>query len=186
MARTETTPVELGFTAPDFYLPDLQSDKFLKLTDVRGEIATVIMFICNHCPYVRHIMPELVKTAKEYEKKGVSFVAVNSNDIENYPDDSPDKMKIFAREYGFSFPYLFDESQETAKNYFAACTPDFNIFDKKLKCVYRGNFDDSTPKNGKPVTGKNMRNALDLILAGKSVPVQIPSVGCNIKWKNPL
>lgn len=142
------------------------------------------MFICNHCPYVKHVMQGLVDLAKDYIPKGIAFVAINSNDVDNYPDDHPDLMKDVAERYGFPFPYLFDETQEIALAYSAACTPDFNIFDGELKCVYRGQLDDSRPGNKLPVTGKDIRDALDAVLAGKKVSEnQIPSVGCNIKWK---
>jgi thiol-disulfide isomerase/thioredoxin len=184
MARTETIAHELGFVAPDFRLPDLISGNILSLAEVAGEKATLLMFICNHCPYVRHIMPALVKLEKEFAERGIRFAAINSNDIEEYPEDAPEKMISFAQEYGFDFPYFFDETQEVAKKYFAACTPDFNLFDEKLRCVYRGNFDDSTPKNGVPVTGNNMREAFECLLNQKTIPAFRPSVGCNIKWKN--
>jgi len=144
----------------------------------------VVVFICNHCPYVIHIINELVKTGKDYIPQGVSFIMINSNDVKNYPADSPEKMIEFATEYDFPFPYLFDENQEVAKAYDAACTPDFNVFDGSMKCVYRGQFDDSRPSNGKPVTGSDLRKTLDLLLSGKTIPEkQTPSVGCNIKWK---
>jgi peroxiredoxin len=184
MAATETLQIPLGFPAPDFSLPDTVSGKNLTLHDVKGEYATVVMFICNHCPYVKHINHELVNLANDYLPKGVGFVAISSNDVVNYPDDSPEKMKENALEQGYPFPYLYDESQEVAKAYFAACTPDFSIFDNNLKCVYRGQLDDARPKNDKPVTGKDIRAALDAILSNQPVsPQQIPSIGCNIKWK---
>ncbi len=184
MAATETTQIALGFKAPGFTLPDTVSGKDVTLNDLTGEKATVVMFICNHCPYVIHVKDELVRLANDYQPKGVAFIAISSNDVENYPDDSPDKMKTFAKTNNFPFPYLYDESQEVAKAYDAACTPDFSVFDKNLKCVYRGQLDSSRPGNNQPVTGKDIRSALDNILAG--VPVssnQIPSIGCNIKWK---
>ncbi len=176
--------IPLGSEAPDFRLPDVVSGSELSLGDLRSDVATVLMFICNHCPYVKHLQDGLVEVADEYIPKGVSFVAINSNDVENYPDDSPEKMKEVAEEKGYKFPYLFDETQEVAKAYDAACTPDFFVYDRALKCVYRGQFDDSRPGNGKPVTGKDMRMALDSIVAGEAVDwEQIPSIGCNIKWK---
>ena len=142
------------------------------------------MFICNHCPFVKHVNEALVKLANDYIPKGISFIAISSNDVVNFPEDSPEKMKQTAKELGYSFPYLYDESQEVARAYDAACTPDFFIYDKNLKLVYRGQLDDSRPSNGLPVTGKDIRSAFDLLLAGKNVPAeQMPSIGCNIKWK---
>ncbi|MBU2494746.1 MAG: thioredoxin family protein [Bacteroidetes bacterium] len=184
MSQTPSTMIELGTTAPDFLLTDTISGNKIKLTDVSSDLATVIMFICNHCPYVKHINNKLVNVASEYQLKGISFVAISSNDAVNYPEDGPDKMKEYAIELGYPFPYLYDESQEIAKAYNAACTPDFYIYDKELKLVYRGQFDESRPKNDIPVTGNDIRNALDNILAGKEVSInQKPSIGCNIKWK---
>lgn len=176
--------IPLGSEAPDFRLPDVVSGSELSLGDLKSDVATVLMFICNHCPYVKHLQDGLVKVADEYIPKGVSFIAINSNDVENYPDDSPERMKKVAEEKGYSFPYLFDETQEVARVYDAACTPDFFVYDRDLKCIYRGQFDDSRPGNGKPVTGKDMRMALDSIIAGRTIEwEQIPSIGCNIKWK---
>lgn len=184
MALTPTKMIDLGFDAPDFQLPDVISGKTLSLTELRSDKATVIVFICNHCPYVRHIIKELVQAGKDYIPKGVSFVMINSNDVEKYPDDSPENMKIFAAENDFPFPYLFDETQQIAKAYDAACTPDFNVIDQNGKVVYRGRFDESRPESNKPVTGKDLRQALDLLLNGETVTEnQIPSMGCNIKWK---
>ncbi len=184
MVKTLSTMIPLGSEAPDFRLPDVVSGSELSLGDLKSDVATVLMFICNHCPYVKHLQDGLVEVADEYIPKGVSFVAINSNDVENYPDDSPEKMREVAEEKGYKFPYLFDETQEVAKAYDAACTPDFFVYDRDLKCVYRGQFDDSRPGNGKPVTGKDMRMALDSIVAGEAVDwEQIPSIGCNIKWK---
>lgn len=184
MAETPTIQIPLGFKAPDFRLPDMVSGKELALDNLKSDKATVVVFICNHCPYVIHIIDELVEVGKMYTDKGVSFVMINSNDVKNYPDDSPEKMVAFAKERNFPFPYLFDETQEVAKAYDAACTPDFNVFDGELKCVYRGQFDDSRPKNDEPITGADLRRTLDLLLAGKDVPKQQrPSIGCNIKWK---
>ncbi|HPK06052.1 MAG TPA: thioredoxin family protein [Bacteroidales bacterium] len=184
MALTPTKMIDLGFDAPDFQLPDVISGKILSLAELRSDKATVIVFICNHCPYVRHIIKELVQAGKDYIPKGVSFVMINSNDVEKYPDDSPENMKIFAAENDFPFPYLFDETQQIAKAYDAACTPDFNVIDQNGKVVYRGRFDESRPESNKPVTGKDLRQALDLLLNGETVPEnQIPSMGCNIKWK---
>lgn len=184
MARTLTNMIPLGFTAHGFRLPDIVSGKELTLDEIRSDKATVVAFICNHCPFVKHIINGLVQVGKDYIPKGVSFVMINSNDVANYPDDSPEKMKEFASENDFPFPYLFDETQEVAKAYDAACTPDFNVIDGEGKVVYRGQFDDSRPENGKPVTGQDLRHALDLLLRGEKVPEeQVPSLGCNIKWK---
>lgn len=184
MARTPSNMIPLGTTAPDFTLPDTISGKDLSLAELKSDKATVIMFICNHCPFVKHVDDQLVTVANDYQAKGVSFVAISSNDVENYPQDSPELMKVEAEKLGYPFPYLYDESQEVARAYDAACTPDFYIFDGKLECVYRGQLDDSRPGNGKPVTGKDLRAALDDILRGKAVSKpQIPSLGCGIKWK---
>jgi peroxiredoxin len=185
MARTESNMFPLGKEAPQFTLPDVVSGKNVSLNDIKSDVATVVMFICNHCPFVKHVQHELVRLANDYIPKGISFVAINSNDVENYPDDSPEKMKEVAEELGYPFPYLFDETQEVAKAYDAACTPDFYIFDGDLKCVYRGQLDDSRPGNDIPVTGESIRKALDQLLKGEPVdPNQRPSLGCNIKWKN--
>ena len=184
MARTESTMLPLGTKAPDFNLPDTISGEQVSLSEVQSDIATVVMFICNHCPYVIHVNEEMVNIAKEYQELGVSFVAISSNDVENYPDDSPDKMKTHAEENGYTFPYLYDESQEVAKAYDAACTPDFYVFDKNLQLVYRGRMDASRPKTDTPVTGEDLRAALDAVLLGRPVAqLQYPSMGCNIKWK---
>ena len=185
MAATPSTMMPLGTQAPDFTLANPVTGGMSALADLKSDKATVIMFICNHCPYVKHVQGELVKLANDYQPKGVSFIAINSNDVVNYPDDSPEKMKEIVQQVGYPFPYLFDETQEVAKAYQAACTPDFFVFDKDLKCAYRGQLDDARPKNDTPVTGKDMRAALDAILAGQPVnPEQIPSIGCNIKWKS--
>lgn len=185
MAATPSTMVALGTQAPAFTLPDTISGKMLSLNDLKSEQATVVMFICNHCPYVKHINEALVQVAQDYQPKGVSFVAISSNDATAYPDDGPDQMKAIAESLGYPFPYLFDESQAVAKAYQAACTPDFFIYDAGLHCVYRGQFDDSRPANEIPVTGRDVRAALDSILAGQPVSAeQKPSMGCNIKWKN--
>ncbi len=184
MAQTPSNMIPIGFTAPDFSLWDAISEKNLSLSELKSVKATVIMFICNHCPFVKHVNNELVKMANDYIPKGISFVAINSNDVENYPEDSPEKMKEYAARLNYPFPYLFDETQEVAKAYDAACTPDFYIFDQDLKCVYRGQLDESRPSNGKPVTGKDIRDALDAILNGNEVSKdQMPGIGCNIKWK---
>ncbi len=174
----------LGTQAPNFKLLDTTSGKFYSLKDSQGSKATVIMFICNHCPYVKHIMHELVQLANDYIAKGISFVAISANDATAYPEDAPEKMAQLAKQLGFSFPYLYDETQKTAKAYHAACTPDFFVFDKGFSCVYRGQLDGSRPGNKIPVTGRDIRSALDNILRDKPVnPQQVPSMGCNIKWK---
>jgi peroxiredoxin len=184
MAATPSTMMPLGTTAPDFTLPDTVSDKMLSLSELRGKKATVVMFICNHCPYVLHVNDELVRIAREYQPKGVSFIAISSNDVENYPQDSPELMKEQAKKIGYTFPYLYDETQDVARAYDAACTPDIFLFDNDLKCVYRGQLDDSRPKNDKPVTGRDLRIALEAVLNNEKVPEeQKPSIGCNIKWK---
>lgn len=184
MALTPSTMIPLGTKAPDFKLLDAVSDSEMNLEQLKSDKATVIMFICNHCPYVKHVQQGLVELANDYISKGVSFIAINSNDVKNYTEDSPENMKKVAERLGYPFPYLFDETQEIAKAYDAACTPDFYIFDEGLKLIYRGQMDDSRPGNGKPVTGNDIRKALDQILGGTTVSKdQIPSIGCNIKWK---
>lgn len=186
MALTESNMLPLGTHAPDFMLPDTVSDKMLSLSDLISDRATVVMFLCNHCPYVIHVNSEIVNISTEYQTKGVSFVAISSNDVEHYPQDSPDKMKEHAQEVGYNFPYLYDESQEVARAYDAACTPDFYVFDGAGKLVYRGRLDDSRPKTDTPLTGRDLRAALDAVLAGEEVTEkQYPSAGCNIKWKKP-
>lgn len=173
----------LGAEAPLFDLLDTVSGNMLKTNDLRGKNGTVIMFICVHCPYVVHIQDELAAIAKEYLKKEIGFVAISSNDIKNYPMDSPEKMKEQVEQVGFSFPYLYDESQEVALAYQAACTPDIFLFDGDLKCYYRGRLDEATPGNGKVNDGRDLRNALDALIEGASPPAnQLPSMGCNIKW----
>jgi len=184
MARTPSTMVSLDTKAPGFLLPDTVSGKHLSLDNIKGKAATMIMFICNHCPFVKHVNAELVKLGNDYKSKGVGFVAISSNDVVNHPDDSPGLMTQVAKQLKYPFPYLYDESQETAKAYEAACTPDFFIYDKDLRLVYRGQLDDSRPGNEIPVTGKDIRHALDCLIKNKPVPQeQRPSIGCNIKWK---
>ncbi len=184
MAQTPTTLIPLGFVAPAFALTDTISGTIKSLDEMKSDKATVFMFVCNHCPFVVHVIDELVKLANDYIPKGISFIAISSNDVIKYPQDGPEKMKEFAKANYFPFPYLYDETQDVARAYSAACTPDFSIFDGDLKCVYRGQLDDSRPSNGKPVTGKDIREALDSILAGKPVSAdQKVSIGCNIKWK---
>ena len=173
----------LGTTAPDFRLPDTRG-KFVSLADLNDAPALLVMFICNHCPYVKHIRAGLAQLGRDYAPRGTALVAINSNDVANYPEDSPAKVAAEAKSAGYNFPCLYDESQSVAKEYRAACTPDFFLFDKARKLVYRGQFDDSRPGNGAPVTGKDLRAALDAVFAGKSVSAQQkPSMGCNIKWK---
>jgi peroxiredoxin len=186
MALTPSTMLSLGTVAPDFQLPDTNG-KIVSLSDFKGAPATLVMFICNHCPYVKHIRAELAKIGRDYQPKGVAILAINSNDAESYPADSPAEMKNEAASAGYTFPYLFDETQQVAKAYRAACTPDFFLFDKNLKLVYRGQLDDSRPRvaNPLPVTGKDLRAALDAVLSGKPVSSeQKVSMGCNIKWKS--
>ncbi|MEM7009680.1 MAG: thioredoxin family protein [Thermodesulfobacteriota bacterium] len=184
MALTPSTMLPLGTKAPDFRLWDAISEKHLHIDELKSDSATVIMFICNHCPYVKHVQIGIVELANDYIPKGVSFIAINSNDVENYPADHPDKMREDANRLGYPFVYLYDETQEVAKAYDAACTPDFYIFDAQMLCVYRGQLDHSRPGNGKPVTGEHIRDALDQMLSGEEINSdQIPSIGCNIKWK---
>ncbi len=184
MAETPSTMIKLGTIAPDFWLPNPRTQKKVTWTEVKSNKATVIMFICNHCPYVLHILNKLVSVTNDYQKKGVNFAAINSNDVNNYPEDSPENMVKLAETAGFNFPYLFDESQVVAKAYHAACTPDFFIFDYASQCVYRGRFDSATPGNGHAVTGEDLTKALDAILDGGKPDVnQKHSLGCNIKWK---
>jgi thiol-disulfide isomerase/thioredoxin len=184
MSRTPSTMVALGTKAPHFVLPDTVSGKDLSLENIKGEIGTMIMFICNHCPFVKHVNAELVRLANDYKNKGIGFVAISSNDVINHPDDAPELMTQVAKQLKYPFPYLYDESQETAKAYNAACTPDFFIYDKNLHLVYRGQLDDSRPGNEIPVTGADIRNALDRLINNELVSQeQRPSIGCNIKWK---
>jgi peroxiredoxin len=173
----------LGTQAPGFGLPDV-SGRDVSLVDFKDANALLVVFMCNHCPFVKHLIDDFVELAKEYQAQGVAVVAINSNDVENYPEDRPEWMARIAKEKGFTFPYLYDASQGVAKIYRAACTPDFFLFDKDRKLVYRGQMDDSRPGNDEPVTGADLRAALDAVLAGKPAPTeQKPSMGCNIKWK---
>lgn len=184
MARTESNMLPLGTTAPDFTLMDTISKKLVSLEDIRGRKGTVVMFICNHCPFVKHVNRELVRLSNDYRVTGFGFVAISSNDVENYPQDGPDEMYRTAQNLGYPFPYLFDETQEVAKAYDAACTPDFYVFDSELKLVYRGQLDNSRPGNSIPVNGRDLREALDNILNNSPQRKdQKPSLGCNIKWK---
>ena len=184
MALTPSTMLPLGTTAPDFKLPDT-SGKNVSPADFQDAPALLVVFMCNHCPYVIHIRSGLAQLARDYLPKCVAIVGINSNDVANYPEDSPAKMREEVKSAGYLFPYLYDETQAVAKAYRAACTPDIYLFDKNRKLVYRGQFDDSRPGNGVPVTGKDLRAALDAVLAGKPVsPGQKASMGCNIKWKS--
>ena len=177
--------VPLATRAPEFALPDVLSGTLVTLYDVAGAKGTVIMFICNHCPFVKHVLDQLVAVGADYTGRKIGFAAISANDAEQYPEDAPARMKEVAQENEFPFPYLYDESQETAKAYGAACTPDLFVFDSALELVYRGQLDDSRPGSDLPVTGKDLRQALDALLAGKPVPQeQTPSLGCNIKWKS--
>jgi peroxiredoxin len=182
MARTLSTMLPLGTPAPDFSLVNVDG-RTVSLADFRGKPALVVIFLCNHCPFVKHLADELAAFASEYIAKGVGVVGISSNDVANYPADSPEQMVAEAEARGYAFPYLYDETQEVAKAYRAACTPDFYLFDGDQKLVYRGQFDDSRPDSGKPVTGADLRAAVDAVLAGKSPSVdQRASLGCNIKW----
>lgn len=185
MSETASTMLPLGTTAPDFTLPDTVTGKHLTLQELKGDQGTVIIFICNHCPYVLHIKDQMIAIAKQYKTQGIHTIAISANDIDSYPQDAPDKMKALMAAWGHPFEaYLYDASQDIAKAYQAACTPDIYLFDANLACVYRGRLDGSTPKNNIPVTGEELRNALDNLLAKQAInPQQIPSVGCNIKWK---
>lgn len=184
MAKTPSNMVPLGSKAPDFELLDVISGKMVTLKSSNEPKATVIMFICNHCPFVRHLNSELTKIANDYQPKGVRFIAINSNDVTSYPDDSPENMIINAQEHQYPFPYLFDETQSVARAYDAACTPDFFVYDNELELAYRGQLDDSRPGNDIPLTGSDIRDALDCILDNKPLIIQQkPSIGCNIKWK---
>lgn len=184
MSLTPSNSFKKGTIAPNFLLPDTVSGKKISLEELKGKEGTVIFFICNHCPFVIHVNEQLVQLAKDYQSKGVGFVAISSNDVVNYPQDGPEKMKQHATAVGYPFPYLYDETQEIAKAYDAACTPDLYVFDKDLKSVYHGQLDDSRPGNGIPVSGKDIRNVLDSVLMGEDYNgVEKPSIGCNIKWK---
>ena len=184
MALTFTKPIALGFKAPDFELPDVVSGKMISYKDIQGEKGTLVMFICNHCPYVLHVIHELVQLGNDYIPKGIGMVAISVNDVVAYPQDSPKKMKEFAEKHSFPFPYLYDESQESARKYDAVCTPDFDLFNVENNCVYRGQLDGARPGNDVPVTGKEMRAALDKLLEGEKISRdQTPSAGCSIKWK---
>lgn len=180
----ESTMLELGTKAPDFSLTDTVTGSKITKDDFSGNKALLVMFICNHCPYVKMLKKDLVAYANDYIPKGVGIVAISANDAENYPEDSPEKMKEDAETFGYPFPYLYDETQDVARAYHAACTPDFFLFNENRELVYRGQFDDSRPRNEIPVTGSDLRESTDKVLAGEAVTdKQIPSIGCNIKWK---
>jgi peroxiredoxin len=184
MARTESLMQELGSAAPTFTLPDVVTGKSISLADARGPKGLLVMFLCTHCPFVIHLEKSIAQLGRDYDGKGVGIVAISSNDAVAYPDDSPNHLAGQARRLNFAFPYLYDESQAVARAYHAACTPDFFLYDGNLKLVYRGQFDSSRPGNGVAITGKDLRAALDAVVANQPVnPHQIPSLGCNIKWK---
>lgn len=184
MAQTASTMLPLGTPAPDFSLPEPMTGKTVSIGDFQDAPALLVMVICNHCPFVKHIRHGLIQFARDYQAKGLAIVAISANDAANYPDDSPAKIAEEAKTFGYSFPYLHDESQAVAKAYHAACTPDFFLFDAGRKLVYRGQFDGSRPGNKVPVTGSDLRVAADALLTGRPVPsAQQPSIGCNIKWK---
>ena len=184
MALTPSNPFPLGSKAPDFSLPEPLSQKTQSLADLKGEKGTVILFICNHCPFVHHVNPQLVPLALDYQSNGIRFIAISSNDVANYPEDAPEKMAEVAQQLHYPFPYLYDETQEVAKAYDAACTPDFYLFDADLSCTYHGQLDDSRPGNDAPLNGHSLRAAIDALLLGKTPLIeQKASIGCGIKWK---
>lgn len=184
MVRTLSTMLELGTQAPDFNLTDVVTGEAISLATFAEKKALLVMFICRHCPYVKHVQSELVKLAKDYQNSALAILAISSNDAETYPDDSPESLKEMASELGFDFPYCYDEDQSVAKAYAAACTPDFYLFDESRELVYRGQLDDSRPKSDIPITGKDLRTAIEAVLNGKDVDQnQRASLGCNIKWK---
>ncbi|MBW4534741.1 MAG: thioredoxin family protein [Pleurocapsa minor HA4230-MV1] len=183
MVKTASTMLALGTTAPEFHLPDVVSGETISLATFSGSKALLVMFICQHCPFVKHIQSELAKIGHDYRDR-LGIVAISANDVANYPDDSPQKLKEMAQELNFNFPVCYDESQSVSKSYTAACTPDFFLFDSSSKLVYRGQLDDSRPSNGVPVTGKDLRQAIDAVLQDREINFeQKPSIGCNIKWK---
>ncbi len=186
MALTASHPFPTGTLAPDFNLLDTVSGHFVSLSEQKGQHGTVVMFICNHCPFVIHVNEELVRLAKDYQDKGISFIAISSNSVLTHPQDGPELMAVHAKKHGYPFPYLYDETQEIARAYDAACTPDFYIFNEDLKSVYHGQLDSSRPGNDIPVSGEDMRKALDMLLAGNEpIELQKPSIGCGIKWNAP-
>lgn len=184
MVRVASTMLALETNAPAFQLPDVVTGETVSLESFAGKTALLVMFICRHCPFVKHVQDELAKLGKDYQNKNVGIVAISANDADNYPDDAPERLKEMAKELGFTFPICYDATQAVAKAYTAACTPDFFLFDGDHKLVYRGQLDDSRPGNDKPVTGQDLRAAIDALLAGQAInPDQKPSIGCNIKWK---
>ncbi|WP_211829200.1 thioredoxin family protein [Kistimonas asteriae] len=184
MALTESGMMPLGKKAPAFKLPDTVSGRTLSLADIKGKKGAVVMFICNHCPFVKHLYPALARLGQDYRGAGIGIAAISANDVNQYPEDGPEQMKAMAESLGLVFPYLYDESQAVAKAYGATCTPDFFLFDRSLACVYRGQFDDSRPSNNKPITGADLRGAMDALVNKEQVSmVQKPSIGCGIKWK---
>ncbi len=185
MSETASTMLPIGTLAPDFYLPDVVTDRYFRLEELKGEQGTLLLFICNHCPYVLHMKDQLIAIANEYKAKGIQTIAISANDVETYPQDAPDKMQLLMADWHYPFAaYLYDETQEVAKAYQAACTPDIYLFDEQLRCVYRGRLDASIPQNNIPVTGDELRNALDNLLSNTTITsAQIASIGCNIKWK---
>ncbi len=185
MANTPSNMLPLGTAAPDFYLKDTNSNYSYSFRDLKGEKGTLVMFICNHCPFVLHVMEEIIRIANDYRVQGIGIIAISSNDPERYPQDAPEKMTQFAFDNKMDFPYLFDATQQVAKAYDAACTPDFYLFDSNDRLVYRGQLDDSRPANNIPLSGSDLRNAIDGILYNRPIPQdQKPSLGCGIKWKN--
>lgn len=183
MVKTASTMLPLGTTAPEFQLPDVVSGETISLATFADKQALLVMFICQHCPFVKHVKPELARIGRDYSDR-LGIVAISANDVKNYPDDSPEKLKQMAEEHEFNFPVCYDESQEVSKAYTAACTPDFFLFDRSNKLVYRGQLDDSRPSTDIPVSGRDLRLAIDAILRDKEIdPQQKPSIGCNIKWK---
>lgn len=184
MVRTPSHMVPLKTPMPDFLLPDVSSSQKISGKTAKAQNGTLVMFICNHCPFVKHIIHGIIELANDYQNQGISFFAISANDVASYPEDAPEKMKIFASEEKFTFPYLYDETQEVAKAFHAACTPDFFLYDENYELVYRGQFDDARPGNNLPVTGRDLRKTLDCLLAKTPIPEnQTPSIGCNIKWK---
>jgi peroxiredoxin len=184
MARTESNMVPLGTKAPDFELLDVTTGDLKSFQQLKGKKGTLVMFICNHCPFVKHVNEELVRLANDYRVLGFRFIAISSNDVEKYPEDSPQRMYEVARDEDYTFPYLYDDTQQVAKDYQAVCTPDFFLFDEYDQLVYRGQLDDSRPGNSIPLTGRSIREAMDAILGNKPpIALQKPSIGCNIKWK---
>jgi len=184
MSLTPSTMLELGTRAPTFSLPDVFSGQTVSLNDFSNKDALLVIFICAHCPFVKLVESEFAAIGRDYADRGLGMVAISANDAKNYPDDAPEHLKEQAEQFGFTFPYLYDESQEATKAYRAACTPDLYLFDKEMSLVYRGQLDDARPGNEKPVTGKNLRAAIDSVLAGEEVTEnQLPATGCNIKWK---